>query len=220
MLTLAALALLLGQPEPPLSKLDQARGYTSLSGPAATSLWRGYKQPSFPSKGWHFENGVLSSTHGASAGDLITANQHGDFEITLQYKTAPRANSGIIYRCTEGLDASYMTGPEFQIYDDIGNNLKLTDPHSAGALYDIAAPPEAKVEKPAGEWNEARIYLRNGQLQHWLNGVKLVDLTIADFDGKPTQSWLSKIAASKFKEWKGFGIQPTGHIALQDHGDE
>src|SRR5580765_3433389 len=115
MLVTAIVACLVAQPES-LTKVERAQGFKLLSGPNATSLWRGYKQPSFPAKGWKVNDGVLSSTAGASAGDIITTDQYGDFELTLQYKTAPKANSGIIYRCTEKHEASYMTGPEFQVY--------------------------------------------------------------------------------------------------------
>ncbi len=202
-----------------LTKLEQAQGFKLLSGPDATSLWRGYKQPSFPSKGWTVKDGVMSTTAGGGGGDIITTDQYGDFELILQYKTAPKANSGIIYRCTEKYGASYQTGPEYQIIDDAGNNLKPTDPHSAGALYDMYSPVESKVSKSA-DWNDARVYIRNGVIQHWLNGTKVVDVVAFDATGKPTADWLAKIAAGKFKDTEGFGVQPKGYLALQEHGDE
>ncbi len=205
--------------QPTLTKVEQAQGFKLLSGPDATSQWRGYKQPSFPSKGWSAKDGVLATSAGGGGGDIITADQYGDFELILQYKTAPKANSGIIYRCTEKHGASYQTGPEFQILDDAGNNIKPTDPHSAGALYDMYSPAEGKTSKSA-DWNDARVYIRNGDIQHWLNGTKVVDVVAFDAAGKPTPDWLAKIAAGKFKDTEGFGVQPKGHIALQEHGDE
>jgi hypothetical protein len=216
MLTLTLIVAALAQPS--LTKLEQAQGFRSLSGPDATSAWRAYKQPSFPAKGWTIKDGMLTVTAGGGGGDIITADQYGDFELLLQYKTAPKANSGIIYRVTEKHGATYQTGPEYQVLDDAGSNIKPTDAHSAGALYDMIAPPEGK--KTNADWNDARIYIRNGVIQHWLNGTKVVDIVAFDSSGKPTPEWKAKIAAGKFKDTEGFGIQPKGHIALQEHGDE
>jgi hypothetical protein len=219
MLTLIAIITAMSaHAQPSLTTLEQARGFKFLSGPDATSKWRGYKQPSFPAKGWTAKDGVLTVNAGGGGGDIITTDQYGDFELILQYKTAPKANSGIIYRVTEKHGASYQTGPEFQILDDAGHSLKPTDAHSAGALYDMYSPAEGK--KTSADWNDARIYIRNGVIQHWLNGVKVVDVVAFDSAGKATPEWKAKIAAGKFKDTDGFGVQPKGHIALQEHGDE
>ncbi len=218
MLPLFVLALAF-QPQPAtLTKVEQTQGYKLYSGADAASLWRGYKQPAFPAKGWKVAGGVMSTGAGTGGGDIITKDQFGDVEIVLQYKTAPKANSGIMYRVTEKYDASYLTGPEYQILEDVGYGVKLNDPHSAGALYDLYTPADGKKES-AADWNDARIYIRNGVIQHWLNGTKLVDVVAFDDAGKPTKEWQDKIAASKFKTSEGFGIQPKGHIALQEHGD-
>src|SRR6185295_11448440 len=48
---------------------------------------------------------------------------------------------------------------------------------------------------------------------------RVVEATIFDETGKPTAEWAAKIAASKFKDAKGFGVLPKGFIAIQDHGD-
>ncbi|MBY0307402.1 MAG: DUF1080 domain-containing protein, partial [Phycisphaerales bacterium] len=183
--------------------------------------WKGYRKEAFPASGWAFDTatGVLASSAGGGGGDLMTREQYGDFELAFQFKCAPKANSGVIYRSTEKHGASWMTGPEFQVIDDAGNSLKPDDPHSSGALYDILKPPADKVFK-AGDWNEGRIYVRSGLVQHWLNGKKVAEVQAFNADGKPSQAWTKAIAASKFKEYEGFGVQPKGSIVLQDHGDE
>lgn len=191
-----------------VSSAESAAGWKSLSDPTA---WRGYKQKLFPEKGWSVEDGALKTTSGG--GDLITVDQFGDFELEMEWKASPKANSGIIFRVTEKYDATYQTGPEFQILDDAGHGLKPDDMHSSGALYDLAAPSAEKKLNPAGEWNRARIFLNNGVLRQYVNGVKVVECRTDD------ASWKEKIARSKFKDTEGFGVQPKGHIALQDHGD-
>lgn len=192
----------------PLTAAERAAGWKSLSEPTA---WRGYKQQLFPAKGWTVEDGALKTTSGG--GDIITLDQYGDFELELDWKAAPKANSGIMFRVTEKHDATYQTGPEFQVFDDAGHGLKPDDMHSAGALYDLAAPSAEKKLNPAGEWNHARLVLHNGLLRQYINGVKVVECRTDD------QSWKDRIAKSKFKDTEGFGVQPKGHIALQDHGD-
>lgn len=227
--TLLAVVALAVQPDPELraawqaaqdARLDTLRGYKHLTGPNTTSLWRGYKQPSFPAKGWSIADGVLTHAPGGGGGDIITTDQFGDFEFVFQFRTAPKANSGVIYGVAEKLDTAWQTGPEFQVIDDAGNNLKPDDPHSTGAMYDLYAPAATKTMEPAGEWNEGRIYYRNGVIQHWVNGQKVVEARLFDAPGMHAKDWQARILGSKFAAYEGFGHQARGHIALQDHGDE
>jgi hypothetical protein len=196
-----------------LTPAEAAAGWKSLLSGTDTSAWRGYKQKGFPAKGWEVENGVLHVAKGGGGGDLMTVEQFSDFELSLEFKCDKSANSGIIYRVTEANDASWQSGPEFQVLDDGGYGAKPGDAHAAGALYDMIPPPADKTFHPSGEWNQARIRLRNGLLQHFLNGRKIVECRT---DG---QEWKDLIAKSKFKAYPGFGMAPAGHIALQEHGD-
>ncbi|MDQ3257004.1 MAG: DUF1080 domain-containing protein, partial [Acidobacteriota bacterium] len=68
--------------------------------------------------------------------------------------------------------------------------------------------------RPAGEFNQARLIVRGNHIEHWLNGVKVVEYE----RGSPALK--AAIAASKFKDIAGFGETAKGHILLQDHGDE
>jgi hypothetical protein len=64
-----------------------------------------------------------------------------------------------------------------------------------------------------GQFNHGRIVVDHGKVQHWLNGMKVVeyDMNSADFK--------ARVAASKFKQWPQFATGRTGAIALQNHGD-
>jgi hypothetical protein len=197
-----------------MSAAERAAGWTNLFDGRSLEHWRGYRSQSFPSSGWTIDDGCLHVVAGGGGGDIITRDSYGDFELTLEWKVAPKANSGIIYRLTEAEQAPWQTGPEYQILDDAGHDLDPTDPHSAGALYDMYPPSAEKVTRPAGEFNATRIRIRNNVVEHWLNGVKVVEV---DMNG---DAWAQRIAESKFRGYKGFGVQPTGHIALQDHGNE
>jgi hypothetical protein len=206
---------------PDSSTLDAARGYRDYSGSDAANLWRGYKQPDFPTQGWAVAGGELRHAAGAGGGDIITRDQFTDFDMLFEFRTAPKGNSGVMYRVAEKHDATWQTGPEYQVLDDAAHGVKPTDSHSTGGMYELFAPPAEKQLKPVGEWNTGRIILRNGVVQHWLNGTKVVDARIFDDQtGQPTDAWTTLIAGTKFKPYDGFGTQPTGHIALQDHGDD
>lgn len=224
LMTAAVLASAAGAPAPTggetgLTKAEAAAGWKLYSGANATSMWRSYKGQGFPTKGWKADKGEMSLGKGGGGGDIITEAQFADFEMQWSFKLGEKANSGVMFRVAETNGATYETGPEYQLLEDISFGAKPTDPHSCAALYDLYSPAEGKVLKPAGQWNEGRIYLHSGLLQHWLNGKKVVETRLYDASGKPTEEWSKKIAGSKFKDWKGFGVLPKGHIAIQDHGD-
>ena len=119
----------------------------------------------------------------------------------------------MMFRVRKGDNAPYMSGPEYQLLDDTGHRDGKNENTSSGSLYAMIAPQGKKLNG-VGEWNSARIKLHNDRLEHWVNGVKVVETTMGDKD------WDEMVAASKFKKWPQFGKSATGHICLQDHGDK
>ena len=65
-----------------------------------------------------------------------------------------------------------------------------------------------------GEWNQARLVVNGPNVEHWLNGEKIVTYE------KGSDDWNAKVAASKFKDFPNFGKSAKGYIDLQDHGDK
>jgi hypothetical protein len=193
-----------------LSSADKAAGWTMLFDGSSTAAWRGYKQSALPA-GWSVIDGALVRT--GPGGDIVTRQTYGNFELTLEWKLSPGGNSGIMYRVTEDNEATYESGPEMQLLDDAAHSDGGNRLTSAGACYGLYAGP-AGVVKPAGEWNRVRIVVVGSHVEHWLNGVKMVEYTL----GSP--EWLARVAASKFSKWPGYGKAARGRIALQDHGDE
>ena len=171
--------------------------------------WRGFRNDRVPA-GWQVVDGAL--TRVGEGGDLITRDEFGDFELALEWKVAEGGNSGIMYRVTEDASATYETGPEMQVLDDARHKDGESRLTAAGSAYGLYAAP-AGVVKPAGEWNAVRILVRGSHVEHWLNGVKVVEYELGSPD------WKAKVEASKFKQWPGYGRAAKGHIALQDHGD-
>ena len=197
-----------------LTPAEQASGWVALFDGSSTDAWRGYRKEGFPDQGWSIDDGALRVHAGGGGGDIITQDMYSDFEFELEYKVAEGANSGIMYLVQEKHDTTWQTGPEFQILDNAGYGVEPTDAHAAGALYDLYSPAEAGASRPAGEWNTVRILLKDGRLEHWLNGAKVVD------NRTDTDEWRSKIAGSKFAGYEGFGVLAEGHVALQDHGND
>lgn len=164
-------------------------------------------------KGWHVMDGVLMS-HGGN-GDLVTDKEFEDFELTFEFKAAPKGNSGVIYKVLETpeLSASYMSGPEYQIIDDKNYPGKIKDTQKTAANYDMQPANDLTIVKPAGEWNTGKILIKDNHVEHWLNGKKVVEYEYGSTD------WLSMVAKSKFADWVFAKAHAKGKIALQDHGD-
>jgi hypothetical protein len=179
-----------------------------------TSKWRGFKAEKFPEKGWVVESGTLRHEAGKGGGDLVSKESYGDFELRFDWKVAPGANSGVMYRVTEDHAASYETGPEYQVLDDAKHGDGKNPKTSSAALYALIACNAEKALRPVGEWNKARIVVKGGRVEHWLNKKKVVEYA---WGGPETKAL---IAASKFKDMPGFAKNGSGHIVLQDHGDD
>jgi hypothetical protein len=179
----------------------------------SANKWRGYKMNSFPDRSWKVEEGVLKAIAGAEGPDLVTKAKFGNFELELEWKVNPGSNSGIMYRVSEEFAAPYETGPEMQVLDD-DKHADGRDPKtSAGSLYALIAPKNKKL-KPVGQWNQVRIVVQGNQVEHWLNGVKVVEFEL----GSAELNQL--IAHSKFNDMPRFAKEKSGFIDLQHHGDE
>ena len=192
-----------------LSAKEKASGWRLLFDGKTTAGWRGFLQDSAP-PGWQVMDGAL--TRVASGGDLLTREKFRNFELTLEWNIAPGGNSGIFYRGSEDDNAIYWNAPEMQVLDDAGHVDGKSRLTSAGALYDLYPSP-AGVVKPAGQWNEVRIVVKGKHVEHWLNGVKVVEYEFGSPD------FNAKVKASKFAAHPHFGRNATGYIGLQDHGD-
>ena len=194
-----------------LSKAEKAAGWQLLFDGKDFTGWRFYRGAS-PAAPWSIDNGAI--TVSGPGKDIITTGEYGEFELSVDWKISPAGNSGVIYLVKEDETApqTYNTGPEMQVLDNERHADGKLENHRAGALYDLVAPMKAAA-KPVGEWNTARIKVSHGRIEHWLNGVKVVEAPYGD------DAWRKMVAGSKFKDMALFGKASAGHIALQDHGD-
>lgn len=118
-----------------------------------------------------------------------------------------------------GKGQDYVVGFEYQVIDNATNADALSSQtHSAGALYDVAAPSK-DATRPVGEWNHSRLVLKGSHVEHWLNGEKVVDASVASDVVKPL---LSKRWGQTPHVLQLLSEQPhkACPISLQNHGDE
>jgi hypothetical protein len=164
--------------------------------------------------GWKVIDGVLNNSGVGSdhGGDIITREKFQNFELSLEWKITPQSNSGIFYHVNEKIGtAIYESGPEYQLIDDKGWPDKLRDDQYSGANYGMHAPKNAIV-KDVNDWNQARIIVDGAHVQHYLNGVKVVDYQLWDND------WKLLKENGKWKDYPYYGMARKGQIGLQDHG--
>lgn len=192
-----------------LSDAERAAGWRLLFDGKTTTGWRGYMRPDMP-EGWQAVDGAL--TRVGPGGDIITVEQFRSFELALEWNVAPGGNSGIFYRAIEGPAAVYYSAPEMQVLDDAAHRDGLSRLTAAGSNYGLHAVPEGIV-RPAGEWNAVRLAVNGNHVEHWLNGVKVVEYELGSAE------WSGLVAKSKFAQWPEYGQAAEGHIGLQDHGD-
>ncbi|HZZ19894.1 MAG TPA: DUF1080 domain-containing protein [Opitutaceae bacterium] len=190
-----------------LTSAERADGWQLLFDGTTLKGWRSLKAGE-PGDGWKVIDGTIARV--GKSGDILTGAEYGDFELSIQWKVADETNSGILYRVGLTESQTYYTGPEYQLLDNIAGGDRFDPKHRAGALYDLVAPP-SDVTKPVGVWNETRIIVRGWHVQHWLNGVKLVDVDLASPEGQDL------VLHSKFHKMPHFATLASGHIALQDH---
>ena len=192
-----------------LNATERAAGWQLLFDGNSLTGWRGYNSESMPT-GWSAENGMLIRT--GPGGDIITEQQFADFELSLEWLVGPSGNSGVLFRAVEGPEEGYHSAPEMQILDDAGHADGRSPLTSAGSNYGLHGVPRGIV-KSAGEWNTSRIVVVNNQVEHWLNGDKVVEYELGSAD------WAQRVANSKFAQWPAYGRASRGHIGIQDHGD-
>ena len=211
------------EPSNTLSAKERHDGWKLLFDGKSMAGWRGAYLDSLPSKGWHVQDGVLivEASGGAEAaygGDIVTIEQFSNFELKVDFKLTKGANSGIKIFVTEQLPRTpgSAKGLEYQLLDDANHpdaKLGINGNRTLASLYDLFPAHDKKVN-PIGEWNHARIVVNGKHVEHWLNGIKVLEY---ERGGK---EFLAHKRESKFRDLQGFGEAAEGHILLQDHGDK
>jgi inosose dehydratase len=200
-----------------LTDAEKRAGWMLLFDGKTLNGWRGYKRPDASSTRWTVADGMLTiapndgkDTRGAL--DLISTATFDRFELTFEWKVSPGGNSGVKYFILEDMDSAI--GHEYQIIDDEKHADAAIGPErQTAAFYDVLAASNRPM-KPAGEFNASRIVVNGPGVEHWLNGVKVLEYQL------DSPALRAAIEDSKFKGVARFGKLQKGHILLQDHGDQ
>lgn len=207
-----------------ISEREAAEGWKLLWDGKTTDGWRSHKGPDFPSKGWHIEDGILvvekaDGSESGNGGDIITVKKYGNFILSVDFKITEGANSGIKYFVNPEINSAAggsAIGCEFQILDDEKHpdaKLGVKGNRTLGSLYDLIPAPSDKPFRK-GFFNNATVIVKGDHVEHWLNGVKLLE-----YD-RNNEMFNALVAYSKYRNWVNFGNFRSGHILLQDHGDK
>ena len=203
---------------------EKKNGWQLLWDGETTAGWRGAKLDEFPEQGWEITQGeltVLSSggEESTAGGDIVTKELFGDFELKVDFKITKGANSGIKYYVDTDLNKGpgSSIGLEYQILDDaVHPDAKLGNhdgSRTVASLYDLIMANPNKPMNPVGEWNSAHIVSKDNHVEHWLNGMKVLEYE------RKSEDYLKLVSESKYAKWPNFGEGNKGHILLQDHGD-
>ncbi|MEO9003952.1 MAG: DUF1080 domain-containing protein [Ginsengibacter sp.] len=209
-----------------LTPKEKADGWQLLFDGKDLIGWHSYLEKE-PGKAWEVQNGLIvlnknsKSVHKDFA-DLVTDAEYENFDLKLEWKMEPCANSGVMFYVNESplYKNTYETGPEMQITDlsclYTSDHHTISDSrihlHRAGALYDLA-PADTEWVNPAPKWNEYEIIANNGHVQLFQNGHKVVDAKFWDYP------WWKLISRTKFHQWPDFGTFRKGHISFQGTED-
>ena len=206
-------------------------GWVLLWDGKTTDGWRGAKKDHFPKQGWGMKDGILSvfeagGFEASEGGDIITNHRFSRFEMQLDFRMTPGANSGIKYFTQPNLNpitgqgatstAGSAIGLEFQILDDAKHpdaKMGRDGNRTIGSLYDLMTAAADKKANPPGEWNHALIVTDGTHVEHWLNGQKVITYE------RGSKEFKDLVDISKYKKILGFGEWKEVHILLQDHGN-
>jgi len=214
-----------------LTAAEEAAGWKLLFDGSSFQGWRGLGRDSIPQGHWIIEDGAIRKVASGDVptapdgqplegGDIMTTSTFGDFELVFEWKISAGGNSGIKYNVSEEMSTAApplhaALGFEYQILDDdLHPDAQNGPTRTASALYDLMPPATAKQVRPVGSYNRGRIVFHGTHGEHWLNGAKVLEFELG------SSSFDSALAVSKYQPIAGFAEKRSGHIVLQDHGDD
>jgi len=178
-----------------------------------THQLRGYKLYDFPRRSWKIERGELKTIAGGPKVDLISLELYEDFELEVEWRAGAGAESGILYRVIEDYGPSSDSGLEYQIAGEGEAGLAGTK-RGTGALYELQAPQASTVSRAVGGYHLSVIRMSKGQIEHWLNGVQLMSVSL------DSSEFQQALVGSPFRSLPRYGREKAGHVCLQHTGHE
>jgi hypothetical protein len=199
-----------------LTEQESAEGWTLLFDGKTMNGWRDYNGTTL-TKPWHVVNGCIRAKGAGSDADgyIVTVNEYENFQLSWDWKLSRGGNSGMLYHVVENplFKVPYVTGPEYQLIDGRNFPEPLEEWQMLGVDYAMHLPNRNLMKvNPAGKWNNAGIVFDNGHVEHWLNGVKILEFEAW------TDDWFERRNSGKWAHAPEYGLAHRGVICLQDHG--
>ena len=214
-----------------LTAKEVAQGWKLLFDGKTLDGWRGLGRNDVPKEHWKIEEGTIRKLNSGlvaslpdgqpvEGGDLMTTRAFDNYELYFEWKLTTAGNTGLKYNVSEEMSkasgSQYAAiGFEYQLLDDKDTTYlgKLKPSQYTGCLYDMIAPKGAVV-RPLGEYNSSRILIDGNDVEHWLNGKKVVQFEFG------SQRLDSLFKQSKYRDIPNFHKKRKGHIVLQNHKDD
>lgn len=189
-----------------VSFANDEEGFVSLFDGKSLEHWGDRRGKPVKESIWKAEDGCMVKV---GRGDIYSIKEYKNFDFRFEWKIAPRGNSGVKYRMANYSNS--FVGPEFQVLDDkVRGGSGDPSKNTAASLYDVFGAKDKQLN-PVDQFNSSRIVANGNNLQHWLNGKKVVDLDIT------SDEWKAAISKSKFRKRPDFASK-KGKFMLQDHG--
>ena len=193
--------------------------------------WRSLGRDVVQKEHWKIESGAIRKLNSGEVpsladgqpmegGDLMTEDTFDNFELYFEWKISKQGNTGLKYNVSEEMSKKYDSkysamGFEYQLLDDKDSTYagKLKPSQYTGSLHDLVVPKNTSLN-PVGEYNSSSIIVNRNQIEHWLNGTKVLtyELGSSELD--------SLFQNSKYKDIPQFLEKRKGHIVLQNHKDD
>ncbi len=213
-----------------LTPAEKKAGWKLLWDGKTLNGWVNSKSGVTLQNGWSVKDNelIVDLPENRAKGDIVNEREFKNFILEVDFKLTPGANSGIKYFIQPNKDGKKgysSVGCEYQVLDDERHpdaKQGINGNRTLASLYDLIPANSQKIDpqqavkssNAIGQWNRARIEVHGEKVIHYLNGIKVVEYT------RGTPEWKALVATSKFKSYMGFGEFPTGHILLQEHGNE
>jgi len=200
-----AMAASLAAADNQLTPKEKAAGWKLMFDGKSFDGWEDPAKKSPPGDSFAIEGGCLKAlAHPKINEDLFTLGTYEDFEMQFDWKISPAGNSGVKYRIQDRIilapatrrmkfedlvnfslanriaerpakGQEYVVGFEYQALDNQHHpDGRRGTNHQSGALYDVFSPVR-DVTLPVGEFNHSLLVVKGDHIEHWLNGVKVVD---------------------------------------------
>ncbi|MCD7970940.1 MAG: DUF1080 domain-containing protein [Alistipes sp.] len=206
-----------GEQHNTLTKTEKADGWELLFDGKTLDGWKDYNGTGL-TESWTVVDGCIQAKGEGSdaSGYIVTEREFENFILSWDWKLSKGGNSGMLYHVVERpqFHVPYVTGPEYQLIDEANFPEPLEEWQKLGVDYAMYLPDRSLMEvNPYGEWNNSMIVFDNGHVEHWLNGVKILEFEAW------TDDWFERRNSGKWLDAPEYGLARKGLLCLQDHGD-